>query len=107
MGCPLIDFIPPASIRAYGAQGPFIEESLRRINKYTRAARTLSNLDRWMGVRLAAVGNILAALLATYLVYFHKVHSPGIQSTGLSQSSLQERANNVGFGLSIAGKYRV
>ncbi|KAJ6576978.1 P-loop containing nucleoside triphosphate hydrolase protein [Mycena vulgaris] len=72
-----------SSIRAYGAQGPFIEESLRRINKYTRAARTLSNLDRWVGVRLAAVGNILAAILATYL----------------------ERANNVGFSLSIAANF--
>jgi hypothetical protein len=61
-----------ASIRAYGAQGPFIEESLRRINKYTRVARTLSNLDRWVGIRLAAVGNLLAAILALYLVYFQK-----------------------------------
>ncbi|KAJ7455115.1 hypothetical protein FB451DRAFT_1516746 [Mycena latifolia] len=77
-----------SSIRAYGAQGPFIEESLRRINKYTRAARTLSNLDRWVGVRLAAVGNILAAILATYLVYFQK-----------------ERASNVGFSLSIAANF--
>ncbi|KAJ7485533.1 P-loop containing nucleoside triphosphate hydrolase protein [Mycena latifolia] len=76
------------SIRAYGAQVPFIEESLRRINKYTRAARTLSNLDRWVGVRLAAVGNILAALLATYLVYFQKT-----------------RANNVGFSLNMAAGF--
>jgi hypothetical protein len=68
---------PIASIRAYGAQGPFIEESLRRINKFTRAARTLSNLDRWVGIRLAAVGNILSAILAMYLVYFHKArHLP-------------------------------
>ncbi|KAJ7078086.1 hypothetical protein C8R44DRAFT_992812 [Mycena epipterygia] len=76
------------SIRAYGAQGPFIEESLRRINKYTRAARTLSNLDRWVGVRLAAVGNILAAILATYLVYFQR-----------------EQANNVGFSLNMAAGF--
>ncbi|KAJ7104533.1 hypothetical protein B0H15DRAFT_810457 [Mycena belliarum] len=76
------------SIRAYGAQGPFIEESLRRINKYTRAARTLSNLDRWVGVRLSAVGNILAAVLATYLVYFQRT-----------------TANNVGFSLSMAAGF--
>ncbi|KAJ6470738.1 hypothetical protein C8R47DRAFT_1298099 [Mycena vitilis] len=76
------------SIRAYGAQAPFIEESLKRINKYTRAARTLSNLDRWVGVRLAAVGNILAAILATYLVYFH-----------------QTKANNVGFSLNMAAQF--
>ncbi|KAJ7082396.1 P-loop containing nucleoside triphosphate hydrolase protein [Mycena belliarum] len=76
------------SIRAYGAQGPFIEESLRRVNKYTRAARTLANLDRWIGVRLAAISNVLAAMLATYLVYFHK-----------------ERSNNVGFSLSMAANF--
>ncbi|KAJ7093000.1 hypothetical protein B0H15DRAFT_972793 [Mycena belliarum] len=74
-----------SSIRAYGAQGPFIEESLRRINTYTRTARTLSNLDRWVGVRLPAVGNILAAVLATYLVYVQKEH-----------------ASNVGFSLTVA-----
>ncbi|KAJ7742653.1 hypothetical protein DFH07DRAFT_835946 [Mycena maculata] len=78
------------SIRAYGAQGPFIEESLRRINKYTRAARTLSNLDRWVGVRLAVVGNLLAAILATYLVYFQR-----------------ERANNVGFSLNMAAGFSI
>ncbi|KAJ7919496.1 hypothetical protein B0H13DRAFT_2430321 [Mycena leptocephala] len=78
------------SIRAYGAQAPFIEESLRRINKYTRAARTLSLLDRWVGVRLAAVGNILAAILATYLVYFRN-----------------EQSNNVGFSLNMAAGFSI
>ncbi|KAJ7172815.1 hypothetical protein C8R43DRAFT_1208856 [Mycena crocata] len=76
------------SIRAYGAQAPFIKESLTRINKYTRAARTLSNLDRWVGVRLAAVGNIVAAVLATYLVYFQRT-----------------KANNVGFSLNMASMF--
>ncbi|KAJ7167899.1 P-loop containing nucleoside triphosphate hydrolase protein [Mycena filopes] len=76
------------SIRAYGAQTAFIQESLRRIDKYTRAARILSNLDRWVGVRLAAVGNILSAVLALYLVYFQ-----------------EERANNVGFSLNMAAAF--
>ncbi|KAF7353370.1 ATP-binding cassette transporter [Mycena sanguinolenta] len=76
------------SIRAYGAQDAFIKESLRRINNYTRAARILSLLDRWVGVRLAAVGNILAAILATYLVYFR-----------------QEQSNNVGFSLNMAAAF--
>ncbi|KAJ7246793.1 hypothetical protein B0H12DRAFT_753891 [Mycena haematopus] len=76
------------SIRAYGAQGAFIKESLRRINNYTRAARALSLLDRWVGVRLAAVGNILAAILATYLVYFR-----------------HEQSNNVGFSLNMAAGF--
>ncbi|KAF7372862.1 ATP-binding cassette transporter [Mycena sanguinolenta] len=64
------------------------KESLHRINNYTRAARILSLLDRWVGVRLAAVGNILAAILATYLVYFR-----------------QEQSNNVGFSLNMAAAF--
>ncbi|KAJ7067894.1 hypothetical protein C8F01DRAFT_1116132 [Mycena amicta] len=76
------------SIRAYGAQNQFVDESIRRINKYTRAARILSNLDRWVAVRLALVGNGLAALLAFYLVYLQ-----------------QTRANNVGFSLNMAAGF--
>ena len=34
------------SIRAYGAQSAFMGESLVRIDKYTRAARTFYNLNR-------------------------------------------------------------
>lgn len=36
-----------ASIRAYGAEAAFIKESLDRIDKYTRAARTFYNLNRY------------------------------------------------------------
>ena len=35
-----------ASIRVYGAEKAFIEETYKRINKYTRAARTFYNLNR-------------------------------------------------------------
>ncbi|KAG5653497.1 hypothetical protein H0H81_012707 [Sphagnurus paluster] len=58
------------SIRAYGAQETFQTESLNRINRYTRAARTFYNLNRWICVRIDAIGGLFAASLATYLVYF-------------------------------------
>jgi hypothetical protein len=35
-----------ASIRAYSADKAFLKESLHRIDKYTRAARTFYNLNR-------------------------------------------------------------
>ncbi|KAJ7650107.1 multidrug resistance-associated ABC transporter [Roridomyces roridus] len=76
------------SIRAYGSQAAFVQESLRRINKYTRTARTLGDLERWVGVRLAVVGNLLAAIIAIYLVYFRK-----------------DRANNVGFSLAMSAAF--
>ncbi|CAK5274807.1 unnamed protein product [Mycena citricolor] len=76
------------SIRAYDAQGRFVNESLNRINVYTRAQLTLNNLDRWVGIRLAVVGNMLSAILALYLVYHQK-----------------ERSNNVGFSLNMAAAF--
>ena len=36
----------PVSIRAFGAQDTFKTESLHRIDKYTRNARTFYNLNR-------------------------------------------------------------
>ncbi|PBK69165.1 hypothetical protein ARMSODRAFT_1019154 [Armillaria solidipes] len=58
------------SIRAYGVQEAFAQESLSRINRYTRTARTFYNLDRWVCIRINALGGLFAAALAVYLVYF-------------------------------------
>ncbi|KAG6837885.1 hypothetical protein H0H93_013038 [Arthromyces matolae] len=74
-----------ASIRAYGAQKVFQDESLNRINRYTRAARTFYNLNRWICVRVDAIGGLFAASLATYLVYFQ-----------------DQKASNTGFSLNMA-----
>ncbi|KAE9400658.1 P-loop containing nucleoside triphosphate hydrolase protein [Gymnopus androsaceus JB14] len=57
------------SVRAYGVQQRFIEESLTLINHYSRPARVFSNLNRWIDVRLDILGNIFATSLAVYLVY--------------------------------------
>lgn len=76
-----------ASIRAYGAQKDFRDESLRRINRYTRAARTFYNLNRWICVRIDAIGGLFAASLAAYLVYFQ-----------------DSKASNTGFSINMAGQ---
>ncbi|KAE9397830.1 P-loop containing nucleoside triphosphate hydrolase protein [Gymnopus androsaceus JB14] len=57
------------SVRAYGVQHRFIEESLTRINYYSRPSRVFWNLNRWIDVRLDLFGNIFSASLAAYLVY--------------------------------------
>ncbi|KDR83064.1 hypothetical protein GALMADRAFT_238869 [Galerina marginata CBS 339.88] len=57
------------SIRAYGAQEAFRDESLKRIDFYSRAARTSWNLNRWIGLRIDALGASFTAALATYLIY--------------------------------------
>ncbi|KAF9015463.1 ATP-binding cassette transporter [Cyathus striatus] len=73
------------SIRAYGAQQQFIKESLNRIDRYTRAARTFYNLNRWICIRIDAMGGLFAASLAIYLVYFQN-----------------HTASNTGFSLNMA-----
>ncbi|KAJ7293178.1 hypothetical protein C8J57DRAFT_1703993 [Mycena rebaudengoi] len=73
------------SIRAYGAQNAAIKTSLERLDRYTRASRSFYNLNRWICVRIDALGGIFAASLAYYLVYFQS-HSP----------------SNIGFSLNMA-----
>ena len=80
----------PASIRAYGAQEYFRQESYRRIDKYVRAARTFYNLNRWVSIRIEALGSLFASCLAAYLVY-----------------GTRARAANTGFSLNMAGMFTV
>ncbi|KAL4243444.1 hypothetical protein ABKN59_001093 [Abortiporus biennis] len=73
------------SIRAYGAQDPFKLESYKRINRYTRSARTFYNLNRWICIRIESLGGVFASGLAAYLVYAGGV-----------------TASNTGFSLTMA-----
>ncbi|EMD41587.1 hypothetical protein CERSUDRAFT_79219 [Gelatoporia subvermispora B] len=73
------------SIRAYGAQEVFRKESMKRIDRFTRATVPFWNLNRWVCIRLDALGGLFASSLAVYLVYFTNI-----------------RASNVGFSLNMA-----
>ncbi|KAJ7435253.1 multidrug resistance-associated ABC transporter [Mycena latifolia] len=57
------------SIRAFGAESKFCAESMTRIDRYTRAARSFYNLSRWVSVRIDLLGSLFSAGLAMYLVY--------------------------------------
>jgi len=77
-----------ASIRAYGVEGVFRHELHQRIDRYSRAARTNYNLNRWVSSRIEALGGAFAAGLGAYLVY-----GPGRNGA---------LASNVGFTLAMA-----
>ncbi|KAF9645156.1 hypothetical protein BDM02DRAFT_3189933 [Thelephora ganbajun] len=78
------------SIRAYSAQNSFRQESLRRIDKVTRPSRTFYNLNRWISIRVDAVGTTFSSALAIYLVYgTGAIYKPG-------------SAANIGFSLNMA-----
>jgi ABC-type multidrug transport system fused ATPase/permease subunit len=74
------------SIRAYGAEEAFKEESLSRIDRYTKSARMFYNLNRWVCVRIDVIGGGFSAGLAAYLVYGRGAHE----------------AANIGFSLNMA-----
>ncbi|KAL4247270.1 ATP-binding cassette transporter C [Abortiporus biennis] len=57
------------SIRAYGAQDMFRQESYKRIDVYTTTGRIFWDLNRWIGIRTDALGGIFSAGLAAYLLY--------------------------------------
>ncbi|KAI0258755.1 hypothetical protein BC834DRAFT_974824 [Gloeopeniophorella convolvens] len=63
------------SIRAYGAQDAFRQESYGRIDNYTRAARAFYNVNRWVGIRIEFLSGLFSAALAAWLIY-----SPGNKS---------------------------
>jgi len=69
---------PAVSIRAYSAQGMFKQESLDRIDKFSRPARTFYNLNRWISIRIDVIGAMFSSGLAAYLVYgTGAIHRPG------------------------------
>ncbi|KAG1889339.1 hypothetical protein F4604DRAFT_1711826 [Suillus subluteus] len=74
------------SIRAYGAEEAFKEESLNRIDRYTKSGRMFYNLNRWVCVRIDIIGGGFSAGLAAYLLYGRGVHE----------------ASNIGFSLNMA-----
>ncbi|EIN07973.1 P-loop containing nucleoside triphosphate hydrolase protein [Punctularia strigosozonata HHB-11173 SS5] len=57
------------SIRAYGAQDKFTDKLSQRIDHYTRLTQSFYNLNRWVGIRIEAIGGLFAALVAIALVY--------------------------------------
>ena len=56
------------SIRAYGAQQPFTNELMKKIDHYIKVSRTSYNLNRWIGIRIDALGATFATALASYLL---------------------------------------
>jgi hypothetical protein len=70
--------IVTVSIRAYNAHQPFKAESMNRINHYIKVARTSYNLNRWIGIRIDALGATFTAALASYLLVHRSLNAANI-----------------------------
>ncbi|KAJ7119016.1 P-loop containing nucleoside triphosphate hydrolase protein [Mycena epipterygia] len=92
------------SIRAYSAQDAFIEVSLKKINHYTRTARTFHNLSRWVAVRMDTLGTVFITILATYMVYFQNQDSSAI---GFSLNMASGFGMIIMYGVSIINQLEI
>ena len=66
------------SIRAYGAQKPFMNEVMEKSDHYIKVSRTSHNLNRWIGIRIDALGAVFAAVLASYLLIRRSISAANI-----------------------------
>ncbi|KZP18368.1 P-loop containing nucleoside triphosphate hydrolase protein [Athelia psychrophila] len=73
------------SIRAYGAQSVLRQGSMTRIDRYSVAARTTENLDRWIDFRSSVLGGFFLSGLAAVLVYGDAA-LPGASDAGFALS---------------------
>lgn len=96
--------IGTVSIRAYGAQDPFKNESLNRINHYTRVARTSYNLNRWIGVRMDFLGALFTSGLALYLLYGPSI---GASNTGFSLTMASDLTMFILYVVRLANEFEV
>uniref|UniRef100_A0A8H7XP05 P-loop containing nucleoside triphosphate hydrolase protein n=1 Tax=Psilocybe cubensis TaxID=181762 RepID=A0A8H7XP05_PSICU len=64
------------SIRAYGAQEPFRQELLKRIDHYMKVAWT--PLNRWLGVRIDFLSATFTAALASYMLINRKLNTSNV-----------------------------
>ncbi|KAI0045217.1 P-loop containing nucleoside triphosphate hydrolase protein [Auriscalpium vulgare] len=72
------------SIRAYGAQAAFRQESYKRIDRYTRAARVFWDLNRWVSLRIDILGGVFASALGAWLIYGPEGSTALPSNTGFS-----------------------
>ena len=77
------------SIRAYNAQDMFRQQAFARVDRYTLAARTYRNLNRWISTRSETLAALFTSALAMYLIY-----------------GSQRDASETGFSLSLAGVWQ-
>lgn len=92
------------SIRAYGAQDPFKNESMNRINHYTRVARMSYNLNRWIGVRMDFLGALFTSALALYLLYGPDI---GPSNTGFSLSMASDLTMFILYVVRLGNEFEV
>ncbi|KAI0717852.1 P-loop containing nucleoside triphosphate hydrolase protein [Cerioporus squamosus] len=92
------------SIRAYGVQDAFKAEAYNRIDRYSRAAITHVNLNRWVGIRVDLMGTIFATSLAAYLTYVGRLSA---SNTGFSLAMATSFTNNILHAVRMFNEFEV
>ena len=58
-----------ASIRAYGAQDAFSTELKEKIDLLSRSSYCFYDINRWVSIRMDALGAIFSGVIASYLIF--------------------------------------
>ncbi|KAJ1309718.1 hypothetical protein OPQ81_006483 [Rhizoctonia solani] len=83
------------TIRAYGAQEMVRKELQKRIDMHMRAARTFWNLNRWIAIRMDALGGLFSAGLGACLIALTWGGGNGTETSSIPLESLRSNVTVV------------
>ncbi|KAI0066574.1 P-loop containing nucleoside triphosphate hydrolase protein [Artomyces pyxidatus] len=95
------------SIRAYGAQLAFRQESYKLIDRNLKVGRTHYNLNRWISIRIDFLGALFSTGLAAYLIYGPNHENTIPSNTGFSLNTAIVFSSNVLFLVRMYNKFEV
>ena len=75
-----------STLRAYACQDRFINKMEKNIDDNNIYVFITNFADRWLGLRLELIGNLIAALSALFAVFSRNSLSPGLVGLSISLS---------------------
>ena len=75
-----------STLRAYACQDRFVEKMQRNMDENNIYVFVTNFADRWLGIRLELIGNVITALSALFAVFSRYHLSPGLVGLSISLS---------------------
>ena len=75
-----------STIKAYAAQHRFVEKMENTVNENNIFVHIYNSADRWLGLRLELIGNVITALSALFAVFSRNTQSAGLVGLSISLS---------------------
>ena len=75
-----------STLRAYACQGRFVRKMQKNVDLNNIYVFITNFADRWLGLRLELVGNLITTLSALFAVFSRYTLSPGLVGLSISLS---------------------